>query len=59
MRLEGLGQLKKSKDLLGNRTRELLDYSIEPQPKTLPNYATTCPLQMFITKDLLTDEQTV
>jgi hypothetical protein len=35
--LEGLGQLEKSNDLIGNRTRDLPDYSIVPQPTTLPS----------------------
>jgi hypothetical protein len=33
--LEGLGQLKKSNDLIGIRTRDLPDCSIAPQPTTL------------------------
>jgi hypothetical protein len=36
VRLEGLGQLKKSNDLIGNRTRHLLAYSIMPEPTMLP-----------------------
>jgi hypothetical protein len=36
VRLEGLGQLKKSNDLIGNRTRNLPACSIVPQPTTLP-----------------------
>jgi hypothetical protein len=35
MRLEGLGKLKIFKDLIGNRTHDLLAYSIMPQPTTL------------------------
>jgi hypothetical protein len=35
-RLEGLGQLKKSNDLIRNRTRGLPACSIVPQPTTLP-----------------------
>jgi hypothetical protein len=35
MRLKGLGQLKKSNDLIGNRTRDLPACSIVPQPTTL------------------------
>jgi hypothetical protein len=31
VRLEGLGQLKKSNDLIGDRTRDLPDCSIVPQ----------------------------
>jgi hypothetical protein len=34
--LEGLGQLKKSSDLIGNRTRDLPACSMVPQPTTLP-----------------------
>jgi hypothetical protein len=34
--LEGLGQLKKINDLIGNRTRYLAACSIVPQPTTLP-----------------------
>jgi hypothetical protein len=34
--LEGLGQMKKSKDLIGNRTRYLPACSIVPQLTTLP-----------------------
>jgi hypothetical protein len=37
VRLEGLGQLKKSNDLIGNRTRDLPTCSIVPQPTTLPH----------------------
>jgi hypothetical protein len=36
VRLEGLGKLKKSNDLIGNRTRDLLACSIMPQPTTIP-----------------------
>jgi hypothetical protein len=36
VRLEGLGQLKKSNDLIGNRTSDLPACSIVPQPTTLP-----------------------
>jgi hypothetical protein len=35
--LEGLGKLKKSNDLIGNRTRNLPNFSIVPQPTTLPH----------------------
>jgi hypothetical protein len=35
VRLEGLGQLKKSNDLVGNRTRSLLTCRIVPQAATL------------------------
>jgi hypothetical protein len=35
MRLEGLGQLKKSNDLIEIRTRDLPACSIVPQPTTL------------------------
>jgi hypothetical protein len=35
LQLEGLGQLKKSNDLIGNRTRDLLACSKLPQPTTL------------------------
>jgi hypothetical protein len=34
--LEGLGKLKKSNDLIGNRNRDLPACSIVPQPITLP-----------------------
>jgi hypothetical protein len=36
VRLEGLGQLKKSSDFIGNRTYDLSACSILPQPITLP-----------------------
>jgi hypothetical protein len=36
VRLEGLGNLKKCSDLIGNRTRDLPACSIVPQPTTLP-----------------------
>jgi hypothetical protein len=36
VRLEGLGQLKKSNYLVGNRTRNLPACSRVPQPTTLP-----------------------
>jgi hypothetical protein len=36
VRLEGLGHLKKSNDLIGTRTRDLPVCSIVPQPTTLP-----------------------
>jgi hypothetical protein len=36
MRLEGLGQLKKSSDLIENQTRDLPACSLVPQPTTLP-----------------------
>jgi hypothetical protein len=35
VRLEGLGQLKRSNDLIGKRTRDLQACSIVPQPTTL------------------------
>jgi hypothetical protein len=37
VRLEGLGQLKKSDDLIGNGTRDLSACSIVPSPTTLPH----------------------
>jgi hypothetical protein len=37
VRLEGSGKLKKSNDLIGNRTRDLPACSIVPQPTTLPH----------------------
>jgi hypothetical protein len=37
VRLEGLGQLKKFNDLIGNRTRNHPACSIVPQPTTLPH----------------------
>jgi hypothetical protein len=37
VRLEGLGQLKNSNDLIGTRTRDLPACSIVPQPTTLPH----------------------
>jgi hypothetical protein len=42
VRLEGLGQLKKSNDLIGYRTRDLPACSIVPQPTTLPRAAFSC-----------------
>jgi hypothetical protein len=36
LRLEGLGQLKKSNDPIGDGTRDLQACSIVPQPTTLP-----------------------
>jgi hypothetical protein len=36
VRLEGLGKLKKSNDLIGNRSRDIPACSIVPQPSTLP-----------------------
>jgi hypothetical protein len=36
LRLEGLGKLRKSNDLIGTRTRDLPSCSIAPQPSTLP-----------------------
>jgi hypothetical protein len=36
VRVEGLGKLKKSNDLMWNRTRKLPTYSRMPQPTTLP-----------------------
>jgi hypothetical protein len=36
MRLEGLRQLKKVNDFIGNRTRDLPACSTVPQPTTLP-----------------------
>jgi hypothetical protein len=36
MRLEELGQLKKSNDLISNGTHDLPACSIVPQPTTLP-----------------------
>jgi hypothetical protein len=37
VRLEGLGKLKKSDDLIGNWTHSLLNCSIVPQPAMLPH----------------------
>jgi hypothetical protein len=39
VRLEGLGQLKKSNELIGIRTRDLPAYSIVSQLTTLPRAA--------------------
>jgi hypothetical protein len=36
VQVEGLDQLKKLNDLIGNRTRDLPACSIVPQPTTLP-----------------------
>jgi hypothetical protein len=36
VRLEGLGELKISNDLVGNQTRELPACSTVPEPTTLP-----------------------
>jgi hypothetical protein len=36
MQLEGLGQLKKSNDIIANRTCNLAAYSTAPQQTTLP-----------------------
>jgi hypothetical protein len=36
VRLEGLGKLKKSDDLIGNLTHHLPACSIVPEPTTLP-----------------------
>jgi hypothetical protein len=36
VRLEGLEQLKKTNDLIGNRTHDLPACSIVPQPTTVP-----------------------
>jgi hypothetical protein len=36
VRLEGLGDLKKSNELIGNRTRDLPAYSTVPESTTLP-----------------------
>jgi hypothetical protein len=36
MLLEGLHQFEKSNDLVGNQNHNLPDYSIIPQPATLP-----------------------
>jgi hypothetical protein len=35
VRLEGLGKLKKSNDLIGNQTHDLPAFSIVPQPTVL------------------------
>jgi hypothetical protein len=40
VRLEGLGQLKKSNDLIGNGNKDLPACNIEPQPITLPRAST-------------------
>jgi hypothetical protein len=47
VRLEGLGQLKKSNDLTGSRTRDLPACSIVPQPTTLRRYG--LPLCGYVT----------
>jgi hypothetical protein len=39
VQLEGLGELKKRKDLIWNRTRDLLACSIMPQPSMIPDAA--------------------
>jgi hypothetical protein len=41
VRLEGLGQSKKSNDLIGTRTHDFPTCSIVPQPTTLPRFART------------------
>jgi hypothetical protein len=47
VRLEGLGQLKKSNDLIGYRTRDLQACSIVPQPTTLPRAPPTVRLKII------------
>jgi hypothetical protein len=48
VRLEGLRQLKKSNDLIGNRTRFLPAFSIVPPPTTLPLQHTNISGHMLI-----------
>jgi hypothetical protein len=46
--LEGLGKLKKSIDLIENRTRDLPSCSIVPQPTMLP-----CALNLYSLPDVI------
>jgi hypothetical protein len=55
VRLEGLGQLKKSNDLFGNGTRGLPACSIVPQPTTLPRvppYIVVCKEMLSVDKQI-------
>jgi hypothetical protein len=45
MGMEGLGHLKKSSNLIGNRTRDQQSCSIVLQPTKLPR---TCPMISFV-----------
>jgi hypothetical protein len=47
VRLEGLGKLKTSNDLIGTRSRDLPACSIAPQPATLP-----CNLAVYVSQFL-------
>jgi hypothetical protein len=47
VRLEGLGQLKKSNDIIRNRIRDLLACSIAPQPTKLPRTPVSLPVLNF------------
>jgi hypothetical protein len=47
MRLEGLGQLKKSNDLIGTRSRHLPASSIVSQPTTLPRICNVVGFRTF------------
>jgi hypothetical protein len=52
VRLEGLGQFKKSSELIGNRTRDLPTCSIVPQPTALPEYLSggpSCAVARYVT----------
>jgi hypothetical protein len=55
MRLEGLGQSKKSNDVIGNRTRYLQAYNIVPQQTMLPrSLNTVAPVSWLFTGSLST-----
>jgi hypothetical protein len=50
VRLEGLSHLKKSNELIWNRTRDLLVYSIVSQSTTLPRAVMNCTKARFVIK---------
>jgi hypothetical protein len=48
VRREGLAQLKKSNDIVGNRARDFPASSIVPQPTTLPHVPTVVTMNRII-----------
>jgi hypothetical protein len=55
VRLQALGQLKKTNDIIGNRTRYLPACSIVPQPTTLPRAPPSYIFYTLFSKDTHTE----
>jgi hypothetical protein len=53
MRLQTIRSSQKSDDLIGNRTRNLMAYSVVPQPTTLPRASKVTGQKLFSQMEIL------